>query len=202
MRTLLITLLAILSLTSARGEAPQKTIDELLQKIRAELPKGWTAAYDAKIPWLEVSREREVLAVSALPNSPANPEPKPRKYVFAFRVMPAVPPAEYRQLRAENTKTQKELTVLYDDLSKMNIAHKFDSFLPGTAREKEAVARYEALKKKLHALPDFYFEDIGLTWALGEPELPEISVTDEKVRAECQGVQEKVLKLLSKYKVD
>jgi len=73
--------------------------------------------------------------------------------------------------------------------------------LPRTNEENAAVARYEVLKKSLHTLPDFYFDEISLKWEVNSPDNPIISVTDDRIRDECTRVQEKVVKLLSKYEV-
>ena len=199
MKTLILAILSVVSSISAQGEHPGQTISQLLRHVRAELPKGWTASYDRKYRWLEVSRREAVLSSSAIPNGPGDEKPERRIFSFAFRVVTAVHPAEYRRLSAENVRIQRKVTALYEDLTNKRISHKFDSFLPSTNEEKAAVALYEALKKSLHALPDFYFEDISLKWEFNSPANPFISATDEHVRDECTGVQEKVVKLLSKY---
>ena len=199
MRTIILafTLMAV----SLIASADEPAVDRLLRGVRAELPKGWSASYDKEHAWLEVSHDEAVLAISALPNGPPDEKPEWRTFVFAFRVVAAVHPTEYRRLSAENAQIQKKATALYEDLISKKVSHKFDSFLPSTNEEKAAVAQYEALKKSLHTLPDFYFDAISLQWGLNSPDNPIIRVTDDRVRDECTRVQEKVVKHLSKYEV-
>ncbi len=183
------------------ASADEPTVNRLLRGVRAELPKGWTASYDKEHAWLEVYRDEAVSSISALPNGPPDEKPERRKFAFALRVMAVVPPNEHRRLSAENAKIQKEATALYENLIRKRVSHKFDSFSPGTDEDRTAVARYEALKKSLHTLPDFYFDDISLVWGSNSPDNPVISVTDDRIRDECTKVQEKVVRLLSKYEV-
>ena len=147
---------------SASEVPSEQTVDELLRQIRVQLPKGWAANFDKEHSWLEVSRDEPVMSLSPLPNGPAFEQPEKRQFSVAFRVMPAVPPDEHRRLSAENTNIQREITALYEELSRRNIPRKFDAFLPRDDSEKAAVARYEAFKKAWHDLPDYYFRDIGL----------------------------------------
>jgi hypothetical protein len=72
-RFLLLTILAVILLVSARGEHQEQTVNRLLRSVRAELPKGWTASYDKTYAWLEISRDKAVLCESALPNGPSPP---------------------------------------------------------------------------------------------------------------------------------
>jgi hypothetical protein len=181
------------------ASAEEQTVNRLLRGIRAELPKGWTASYDKEHAWLEISREKAVLSISAFPNGPGGEKPDRRTFRFAFRIVAAVQPIAYRRLSAENAQIQKKVTALYEDLVSKRVSHKFDSFLPSTDEEKAAVAQYEALKKSLHTLPNFYFDGISLEWGFNSPDFPIISATDDRVRDECTRVQEKILKLLSKY---
>jgi len=196
MRALLLTSLALGLSFSAAGGQQEQTINELLRKVRAELPKGWTASYDAEDSRLEVSRDDAVPSLSAFPNAPPNEKPKRRKFAFAFFVIAAVSPAEYRRLSAENARIEKEAAALYEDLVKRKVPHKFDSFLPQTDLEKADVARYEALITTLQSRPDFYFRDISL---LRPPGARQIIVTDDKILKECTRVQERVVELFSKY---
>ena len=199
MKTLLLTFLTLALISSARGGQQERTANELLKNVRAELPKGWSATYDKEYSWLEVSRDEAVSSMSGLPNSPLYEKPERRIFRFAFRVMPAVSPDEYHRWSTENAKIQKQATALYEDLVKRRVSQKFDSFMPRTDSERTDVARYEALKASLHILPDFYFHDISLRWQLGSPGAHAIIITEDKIRDECTRVQKRVMKLLSKY---
>jgi hypothetical protein len=181
---------------SLRGsDAFEPAVDRLLQSIRAHLPTGWKASYHKPLSWLEVSLDQPVLAYSTLPNGPPGEKPKMRDYSFAYLVGTPLSRDQYRQLHAENVKTQRAMTALYNELEKRSVDQKFDSFHARKAEDKPLVARYDALKRSLHDLPDFYFADIGLTKGGHDYDLP----ADERVNAECQRVREQVEKLLSKY---
>lgn len=181
------------------ASADEPTVNQLLGIVRAELPKGWTVSYDKEHAWLEVSRDEAVLSIPTLPNGSGAEKPQRRTFIFAFRVVAAVHPTEYRRLSAENAQIQKNATALYEELISKRVSHKFDSFSPSTNEEKVAVAQYQALKKSLRRLPDFYCDAISLEWSLNSPDYPIISITDDRIRDECTRVQEKVMKLLFKY---
>jgi hypothetical protein len=179
------------------ASAEEPSVNRLLHAIRAELPKGWAASYDEECSWLEVSRDEAVLCVSALPNGLGDEESE--SFAFAFRVVEVVHLEDYRRLFAENEQTRKKLGTIYQELIEKGVSHKFDSFLPRTKEEEMAVGQYEALKKSLHKIPDFYFGNVSLAWEFNSPGNPVIIVSDDRVRDECAKVQENVVRLLSKY---
>lgn len=207
MKSILLTVVLVTSVLNVVGAAEPvsraKSIAVLVQRIGTALPKGWAVSYDKKDSLLEISRDKKVLATSYVINGNASEHKKPErtKFCFSFRVVDFMLPADYQKLSAENAKTQKSLSALYEELVKKHISHKFDSFLPDTEEDKAAVARYEALKKSLHSLPDFYFRDFSLDWVIGSPSSlgPSIVISDETIRDECTRVQEKVVGLLSTY---
>ena len=200
MKTQLLTILAaVLWPFLAVAGTPEKSVHELLQKVRAELPKGWTARYDKEYSWLEVSRDESVLALSAVPNGSPDEKSERWQFRFSFRVLPFVPHLEYQRLSVENEKIQKKAHEIYEALGKRHVDQKFDNFFPKTDEDKQMVAQYEALKKSLHRLPNFYFRDIGLDWLFNSPDNPKIDVLDEGVRDECENVRNIVISLLSKY---
>lgn len=201
MKTFFLTILAIISISFAHGEDLEPMVNLLLREVRGELTKGWTASYDKKYAWLAISREEAVSSFSTLPNGPPDEKPEMTKFVFPFRIMAAIPPNEHRRLMAENAQIQREANTLYEDLKRRGLQQKFDSFGWKTDDDKRDVARYEALKKSWHSLPEFYFRDISLRWEHGSPEFPAIDIIDERIREECRRVQKKVLKLLTAYEV-
>lgn len=199
MRTIILALTSLaLTLVASAGEP---AIDRLLRGIRAELPKGWSASYDKEYAWLEVSRDEAVFVALTGPNSSPGLPPWRTQFAIGFRVKPIVLPEEYRRWSAENLQIQKKANALYDELKKRGLQQKFDSFGWKTEDDKKTVARYEALKKSLHWLPDFYFGDICLWWVFNSPEQPGIDVIDVRIGEECAKVQENVVKLLSKYEL-
>ena len=201
MKTSFLAILAVILTVSAHGEWPEETVNQLLRSVRAELPKGWSASYEKENSVLKVSRDKAVSLIYYFINHPPGQKPERRKFFFAFSVLPALTPSEYRRLSAENVKIQKEAAELYEDLKKRGLSHKFDSFGGETDEDKAAVARYDALKMSRHSLPDYYFRDIGLRLAVGlsVSKFSEIYITDERIRGECTKVQNSIVKLLSKY---
>ena len=186
-------------LVSLEVNAEELSVNRLLNAIRAELPDGWVASYEESYSWLAVSRDKPVLSVSALPNSPGLENAERRPFAFAFRIVELVPVEDYRRFLAENERTREKATRVYQELVDKGVPQKFDSFHPRTREEEAEFAQYEALKGSLHALPDFYFGSISLVWEFNSPNNPTIGIADNQVRDECTKVQEKVVSLLSRY---
>ena len=194
---------AVDAIRALSAKYPAKTVNLLLSRMQAGLPKGWRASYEKDYSVLVISRDEAVLATRVFINGPPDQKPDRTKFAFAFRVVPVVSPAEHRRLNTDNGRIQKELSALYEVLKKKGLAAKFDSFSGKTDEDKAAVARYDALKKSLHELPNFYFEEISLEWLYGWLEVRDwgvdIDIEDERIREECTQVQKKILSLLSKY---
>lgn len=205
MKTILLTVVLITSVLNVVGAAEpvsnSKSVGVLVQRIHAALPRGWSVSYDKKFHGLDISRDRKVLATVYVINGPPMQKPELTKFCISFRVVDFMSPDDYQKLSAENAKTQKSLSALYEELEKKHISHKFDSFSPDTEEDKAAVARYEAMKKSLHSLPDFYFRDFSLDWVIGSPSSfgPSIYIEDDKIRDECTRVEKKVIGLFSTY---
>jgi len=170
-------------------KAEESSVNQLLRGIRGELPKGWAVSYDEEYEWLEVSRNEAIVSLSALPNGDLFEESEQRTFAFAFRVIEAVNLKDYRRLRADNERTKTLMIAMYQDRTNKRISHKFDSFVPKNKEEEMAVAQYEALKKSLHTLPDFYFGTISLRWAFNSSDNRVMSIVDDRVRDECTRVQ-------------
>jgi len=186
---------ALLAYPSHAEDVSNKTVDKLLTAIRAELPKGWSVSYKQDDAWLEIIRNKKVLSLPALPNSNPSEKPKKTSFIFAFRIVPLVSPAKHKLISAENAA----ITALYEDLVRRNIPRKYDSFSPQNEEDKKLVSQYEALKRPVRSLPDFYFQDISLKWAFNSPNNPIVRVADDRIREECNEVQQKVVRLLTKY---
>lgn len=199
MKTLLVTLMAVMATLSTHAEQTGQRANELVLRIRTVLPKGWTVSYEKSYSWLEISRNKSVLLLSELPNLPPGEKPTLRKWLFAFRAMAFVSPADHDRLSAENKRIQNEADALYEELVKRRISQKFDSFSPSTEADKVDVARYEKLKASLHKIPDFYFRDISLKLGIGSPDRPWGFIVNEREREECAEVEKKVIELLSAY---
>lgn len=188
-------------LSALSAKYPAAAVEDLLRQVRAALPEGWRASYEKEYSYLQVARDRPVLANRFVINGTPFTEPKLQEFGFSFRVLPYVRPEDYRRWRLENVKLEERRSALYEELVKRRVGHKFDSFIPRTDQEKAAVAEYEALKGG-HPLPDFYFGEISLRWiegSLSSNPSPDWEFADERVGAECRQVQSKVLSLLSTY---
>jgi len=172
------------------------TIAGLLDEIRRELPKGWSASYDPKSYWLGITRDEKVLSRDATPNAP-HEEDKAR--AFSVYLVVKTKMETFQRKRAQNLKTQEQLNKLYKALVKMKTGRKFDSFFPETAEQKTAVMRYKALKETLQLLPDYYYRDCSLSWIFSSPKRPGISITNDRIRKECTDTCSKVVNLLSTY---
>ena len=181
------------------GAAQSESVQELLGKVRADLPKGWTANYSENTSLLEVARDEQVLATSALPDSSTNQVPELRKYAFSFRIAKAISTDEYIRLSTQNTQLKRATKPVHDTLVRRGVPQKEGEFSPRDDIERKVVERYKTLKKAEHVLPDYYFKDISLRWQSNSPEKPEIKVKDKKLAAECTAAREGVVKLLTKY---
>lgn len=199
MKALFLVILSVVSVICARAEYPEPTVNRLVDSIRAELPKGWTVSYDKECAWLEICRDEAVLASLVLSNDPDVEEPEENHFAFAFRVVAAIRPTEYRRLKAKNRQIQKRVDAVYKIIRRRYVFDNFGRFEATTNAEKAIVARYETLRDSLRPLPDFYFGDISLDWGFNALEQPILRVTDDRIRDECTKIEEKVVKLLSKY---
>ena len=202
MKTILLTILAVISTLSARGEPTGQNVQELLRTIRSKLPEGWTASYQKQYSLLEISRRKPVWGrYPEAQNGNGDLHKTVRgKVSFSFRITEAVSPMEYKRMSAENAALSKQLKALDDELTKRKIPRKNDSFSPRTDPETQLVARYNALEKSFHHLPEFYFHDICLDRE-GFPGRSLIDFVPEEdlVYEECSRLRETLIKLLSKY---
>ena len=182
-----------------RAFPDQQTVVRLVQRIRSQLPKGWTASYDREDSWLEIERVKSVLWLPAIPNRSLADKPEEGTVSIAFRVVPYVAPSEYGRLKDENDRLQKEANALYEDLSK-RVRPSKDSFDPSTEAEKKEMARYEQIRQSIRNLPEYYFGNISLRsvyprWL----RYAYNTVEDEAIREECERTHQKILRLLSSY---
>lgn len=184
----------------SRADEKSASINDFMGKIRANIPTGWSVSYEKQNDWLEVSRDESVLCTSASPNSNPTEENRLQQFSFAFRISPKMPLTEYRKLSKQNLVIQGEMKMIYDELVKRHVPRKFDSFLAQTDGDKTLAFRYDSLKNSTRDLPDFYFQDISMTWALNSPANPTISVIDPKIHKECNSVRTEVGNLAFHYK--
>jgi hypothetical protein len=185
---------------------PAETVNLLLSRMQAELPKGWRATYEKETSVLEITRDELIIAENVIINGPPDWKPPGRdfKFTFALRALPFVAPDDFRRLNAENARIQKEISALYEDLVRKRIPYKFDRFVGESEEQKAAVARYEALRNSRHDLPRFYSRNLSLEWVYGWLDNSvsgnaDVAIYDAKEREECTRVQKKILALLSRY---
>jgi len=193
---------AEVELRALSSKYPKEAVNLLLERMRAVLPKGWSASYDKEYSVLEISRDESVLAEFIVINAAGDEKPERTQYAFSFRVLPAFSPEEYRRLFAENVRIQEELKEFGRELEKRRVPHIGDNFYGETDEEKAAVARYEALRNSRPRLPDYHFGDISLEWIIGAPAwdgLTGIHVIDDRIREDCARIRKKMMELLSPY---
>ena len=120
---------------------------------------------------------------------------------FSLRILDKVEPAEYERLAAENARIREEADTIYHGLNERRIHRKFDSFLPQEDEDKKLVAKYENLKASLHPLPDGYFQDISLEWALNGPDSRATTTrpVDHSLAQEFERARDVVRKLMTPY---
>jgi hypothetical protein len=203
-------------LAAAHGEVPGPAADRLVEAVRAELPKGWSASCDKAYTRLKISRDQPVLMQRQIVPNDGGPKfdaagkwiaekLTPQQYYFDFEIVPKISLADHQRLTGENAELEKLQGELYEQLVKMRTSQKFDSFSPGTKEQEAVVARYNAVKNARHELPDFYFGDLGLEWGWNSPERTNsplyIHSTPgyKTVGKECERVQEKVTHVFTKY---
>jgi hypothetical protein len=171
MKALLILCFAMVA-TLATGEptpVPEESVRNLVERIRAELPQGWSVSYDAQYAYLEVKRNKPAATNTGGINYGGNEKRENDVVFFSLRVLTKVEPAEYDRLAAENARIRKEADAIYQVLNGKRTDRKFDSFSPREEEDKKLVARYEGLKESLHPLPVGYFQDISLDWVANGP---------------------------------
>jgi hypothetical protein len=180
----------------------EKTVEQLLQQIRSEIPQHWTVSYEKETSWMEVVRSEPVTLFRYVINGDTSQKPELGEFSFAFRVVPYMKRSDYNRLKAENIRNQREMSTLYETLVKKHVSHKFDSFIvSGDDPNGKLVERYNQLNESLHNLPDYYYQDLTLKsewseWLTGPPYN---QVVDDAARQECAQVMDKVIGLLSKY---
>jgi len=200
MKFILYVVILFSSVSFSRADDKSGSINNLIVKIRDKTPAGWRISYEKQYNWLEVSRDESILSKSAVPNSNPNEEGELRKFSFAFRISSKMPFTEFRKLSEENLEIKKKMKILYDDLAKRHISRKFDEFSPVTESDKKLVNQYHSLKKSMHNLPDFYFQNISLTWAVNSPTNSLSGAVDPKLEQECNLVRTGIENLLLEYK--
>jgi hypothetical protein len=193
-----LTLAVILSMHCLSSTKLDSTVF-LLAKINEKLPTGWIATYEPEYSCLEVSRSKKVLTLSTVMNAPPDEKSILRRYSFAFRLGKHMSIEEHSNKNHQNNKATKALGVLYDQLIARRVSHKFDSFMPDNEQDRVLVSQYNQLKKSLHDLPKFYFNDLSLSWIYGSPQKEWHYVIDKKIRNECNSVRVDILSILTKY---
>jgi hypothetical protein len=188
----------------AEFKLPEADGKKWVERVRKAVSRdNWTVTLRGNE--ITVRRDKPVAVVVVRPNEPARPpgyKPKPSgeataRYVLRFA--PKMSADEYDRLAAVNGESEKE----YDRLHRaVGLPHKFDDFIATTPEEQERVRRFREAVAKLprHDLPDFYTPDYSvffLTWSDGG--LSWSYPHDENVLAECQHVEQVLLKYFGMY---
>lgn len=97
MKTLLILCFAMV-VTLATGEptpVPEEKVRNLVERIRAELPQGWSVSYEAQYAWLEVKRNKPAATITGGINYSESEKRENDVVFFSLRVLAKIEPAEY-----------------------------------------------------------------------------------------------------------
>lgn len=184
------------------------TVEKLLTQVRTVLPKGWKADYLEPLARLRIWREDFVITRPALViNGPAMMADEVEKWpetqiAYLLQLRPLVTQENFDVLQKKNRDLEAKIKAQAEVLNAMPMNRKFDSYMPRTPEQREAVAQYEGLKKALLKLPDFFFEDVSLEWDAvnGFGERSDERVSDPDIRAECANARKAVAEMLREYR--
>jgi hypothetical protein len=138
----------MLSTIQARYSEFAPSLNELMRRIKAVLPLGWSVGYDPDTGWLSVTRDQEFMAYSEpiINPGPTRSAPAMESYWIGFRVRPFVSIARYSELKAQNEAIVRKAHPLYGTLVARGVNRSFGSFWPKTDEDKRDVALCDAMK--------------------------------------------------------
>lgn len=182
-------------------QLPKADAENWAMRIHGFARDGWTVTIKANDIILQ--RDKPVRFARIQVNAPFAPGEKERtpdlregRFRLTFRFAPKMSMDEYEKLAAENAASDAE----QDRLKRaLGLPHKFDDFIARTPEEKRRLKGYrEAVAKlKRHALPDLYSTDYSIFLVYGHDGWS--YVYDKDVAAECQNVEETLLRYFGMY---
>jgi hypothetical protein len=206
-----VALIGAAPLVSLAGETiSDKSAHDLVEKLRPQIPNGWTVTYIAKDEAIEISRN-ELTAISDNVINPApvligsDSKPKPEHFVFFIVLEPLMSREEYARLHHENEEIEKKRTALLEELKKSPTVHgvlwiDYSGAQSDNPQEEAKIREYIDSEQKVHRLPDGYFEDVSLSWGdanFGAGNTP--TPYSPSVRQECVDVFNRFTRVLQKY---
>lgn len=191
--------------TPAGWTLPPAAAEAWARRVRAFAPPGWTVS--ARGNEVIIQRDQPVnfapMPINAPPLRPGEKPPEPPltrgNYRITLRFAPKLSQDDYDGRAAVNEASERERFRLE---AKLNLVHKFDSYLATTPAEQARLQEFRAAKARLpwHDLPDLYSTDHSITWV--QSWHPLTYVHDDKIFAECREVQQALLRLFGMYETD
>ena len=195
-------LAASMALAGPKLDVPTEVVD----RVKAAVPEGWTVSADGDI--LTVRRDRPVKRYNVI-NMPLLPGKELREremaehawkgpYEIKFRFGPRLSRQEIDRLRAENDRRAKVIEGHIKGLE--GVDHKFDDYLPNTPEERKLVDAYHAAEKAnpIVPLPEYCTETRSV-YDESPLDTPNLVFIDEEVGKECGEVKGKVSSLFRSH---
>jgi hypothetical protein len=179
---------------SPSTQSAKSTPELLVGEIGRILPPGWRVERVPKDDRIVMVTRSEPAMMAGGINTDVNGSPRLEQYSFELYVREFITPPQYSAMETENRQTEARLEAMYEGMQ--DIPHKFDAFLPSTPEQQQQVAAYNALKQKLHRLPDFHYHDVSLDVRADDYR----GATSQEVADECNKVRRQVYSLLMPYR--
>jgi hypothetical protein len=165
------------------------TVDQLVAKIKEQLPEGWSVEWKPDQGTIQVSRDAKA-EFTGFPND-NGPTSEEMIYMMFLQVQDLVPPEQREQWLAENQKVQQQLTAMEATMGDLQAMGDYEAKTPADERQ---VTAYHKLKAQLYEVPQYYFQDLSLTWTAWRPK-----AVDDRVEQECEAARQKVWSVLTPY---
>ncbi len=185
---------------SAEASAPP-AIQHLVAQARKSLPKNWTVTCDAQDKWVEIARVESVLGIEPEGiNAPVGATPKPPAPIrpsLLFHYQAYVPPAAWMERKED---LEERIAELGKKISHPRGKEQMDAYrYAHTEAEKPLVDEHNRLLAELRGLPEYYFENIGLSCHRTDFAETRAGLVEETHRNECRQVYLLFIALLHPY---
>jgi hypothetical protein len=182
----------------AAWKLPKKEADKWVERLRHLTGEGWTVSASGND--LVIQRDKPVRFADGAPNQPDPGPGGPRLVQGTFKLTlefaPRMSLDDYERLAAVNAASDQEKQKLTKALG---LEYGWGGYRATTPEEKERLRVYREAVAKLprHALPDLYSSDYSIFFFNREPGW--LYVYDKDVAAECDKVQENLLRFFGMY---
>ncbi len=179
-----------------------RDVQELMREARAALPKNWAVTYDSEYRALQIERNQPLLTYGAtIINGPVEDKPvspASSKPLMGFRVLPYLTPAAWQ---AKHADSHRRMIAIEKKVSPRRGKEVMSPELYAhTEAEKPLVEEYNRALEEQSALPQYHYQDIGLSLYWDDGSLaPFEGLVNETEREACLQVYRRFLKLLRKY---